>query len=170
MEAPVVSVIVTAYNAESWLARCINSIISSTLRDIELILIDDGSTDGSLTIMKEYEGMTLSEYNALHNKKKDDDAIGRETNLQMDIAIRDRQAKIVSEAQKRHLSPSTENLRANRAAEKKARAQQMPIIPKEETVIETAAVQSLPKKGNGPILPVSASDALREFNEEEFDE
>lgn len=122
------------------------------------------------TGMKEYEGMTLSEYNALHNKKKDDDAIGRETNLQMDIAIRDRQAKIVSEAQKRHLSPSTENLRANRAAEKKARAQQMPIIPKEETVIETAAVQSLPKKGNGPILPVSASDALREFNEEEFDE
>ena len=122
------------------------------------------------TGMKEYEGMTLSEYNALHNKKKDDYAIGRETNLQMDIAIRDRQAKIVSEAQKRHLSPSTENLRANRAAEKKARAQQMPIIPKEETVIETAAVQSLPKKGNGPILPVSASDALREFNEEEFDE
>lgn len=122
------------------------------------------------TGMKEYEGMTLSEYNALHNKKKDDDAIGRETNLQMDIAIRDRQAKIVSEAQKRHLSPSTENLRANRAAEKKARAQQMPIIPKEETVIETAAVQSLPKKGNGPILPVSASDTLREFNEEEFDE
>ena len=122
------------------------------------------------TGMKEYEGMTLSEYNALHNKKKDDDAIGRETNLQMDIAIRDRQAKIVSEAQKRYLRPSTENLRANRAAEKKVRAQQMPIIPKEETVIETAAVQSLPKKGNGPILPVSASDALREFNEEEFDE
>ena len=122
------------------------------------------------TGMKEYEGMTLSEYNALHNKKKDDGAIGRETNLQMDIAIRNWQAKIVSEAQKRHLSPSTENLRANRAAEKKARAQQMPIIPKEETVIETAAVQSLPKKGNGPILPVSASDALREFNEEEFDE
>lgn len=122
------------------------------------------------TGMKEYEGMTLSEYNALHNKKKDDDAIGRETNLQMDIAIRDRQAKIVSEAQKRHLSPSTENLRANRAAEKKARAQQMPIIPKEKAVVETAAVQSLSKKGNGPILPVSASDALREFNEEEFDE
>ena len=122
------------------------------------------------TGMKEYEGMTLSEYNALHNKKKDDDAIGRETNLQMDIAIRDRQAKIVSEAQKRHLSPSTENLRANRAAEKKARAQQTPIIPKEEAVIETAAVQSLPKKGDGLILPVSASDALREFSEEEFDE
>ena len=122
------------------------------------------------TGMKEYEGMTLSEYNALHNKKKDDDAIGRETNLQMDIAIRDRQAKIVSEAQKRHLSPSTENLRANRAAEKKARAQQTPIIPTEKAVVETAAVQSLSKKGNGPILPVSASDALREFNEEEFDE
>ena len=90
--------------------------------------------------------------------------------MQMDIAIRDRQAKIVSDAQKRHLSPSTENLRENRAAEKKARAQQTPIIPKEKAVVETAAVQSLSKKGNGPILPVSASDALREFNEEEFDE
>lgn len=55
MEVPVVSVIVTAYNAELWLTRCINSIISSTLREIELILIDDGSTDGSLEIMKEYE-------------------------------------------------------------------------------------------------------------------
>lgn len=122
------------------------------------------------TGMKDYEGMTLSEYNALHNKKKDDDAIWRETNLQMDIAIRDRQAKIVSEAQKRHLSPSTESLRANRAAEKKARAQQTPIIPKEETVIETATVQSLPRKENGPILPIAASDALREFNEEALDE
>lgn len=56
MEIPVISVIVTAYNAESWLTRCINSIISSTLREIELILIDDGSTDGSLEIMKEYGG------------------------------------------------------------------------------------------------------------------
>ena len=45
MELPVISVIVTAYNAELWLDRCINSIISSTFREIELILIDDGSRD-----------------------------------------------------------------------------------------------------------------------------
>lgn len=119
------------------------------------------------TGMKDYEGMTLSEYNALRNKKKSDDAIGRETNLQMDIAIRDRQAKIVSEAQKRHLSPSAENLRENRTAEKRARAQQMPVIPEEKTIMEASAVQSLSKERNIPILPITAGEALRDFNEEE---
>ena len=119
------------------------------------------------TGMKDYEGMTLSEYNALRNKKKSDDAIGRETNLQMDIAIRDRQAKIVSEAQKRHLSPSAENLRENRTAEKRARAQQMPVIPEEKTIMEASAVQSLSKERNSPILPITAGEALRDFNEEE---
>ena len=123
------------------------------------------------TGMKDYEGMTLSEYNALHSKKKDNDAIGRETNLQMDIAIRDRQAKIISEAQKRHIRPSTENLRKNRAAEKKARAQQMAVIPKEKTPIEEATSQSLSKRGDAPILPITAREALKDFNEEEaFDE
>lgn len=55
MNRPIISVIVTAYNAEAWLDRCINSIINSTLKEIELILIDDGSTDRSLEIMKKYE-------------------------------------------------------------------------------------------------------------------
>lgn len=57
MELPVISVIVTAYNAELWLDRCINSIISSTFREIELILIDDGSRDRSLEIMMKYKKM-----------------------------------------------------------------------------------------------------------------
>lgn len=123
------------------------------------------------TGMKDYAGMTLSEYNALHSKKKDNDAIGRETNLQMDIAIRDRQVKIISEAQKRHIRPSTENLRKNRAAEKKVRAQQMAVIPKEKMPIEEATAQSLSKRGNAPILPITAREALKDFNEEEaFDE
>ncbi|MBQ8459162.1 glycosyltransferase [bacterium] len=49
-----VSVIVPVYNVEIYLERCINSIINQTLRDIEIICINDGSTDNSLEILEEY--------------------------------------------------------------------------------------------------------------------
>lgn len=52
---PDVSIIVPIYNTEKYLKRCINSILSQSFKDFELLLIDDGSTDGSLQIMKEYE-------------------------------------------------------------------------------------------------------------------
>lgn len=51
---PKVSVIVPIYNAELYLEECIQSVLHQTLRDIELLLIDDGSTDNSLRICKEY--------------------------------------------------------------------------------------------------------------------
>lgn len=44
---PTVSVIVPVYNAAPYLARCVKSLIGQTMRDIEIILVDDGSTDGS---------------------------------------------------------------------------------------------------------------------------
>lgn len=53
---PKVSVIVPVYNAEKYLKKCIESILSQTIRKIELILIDDCSTDNSRTIIKEYCG------------------------------------------------------------------------------------------------------------------
>lgn len=49
-----VSVIVPIYNAEKYLRQCIDSVVNQTLKDIEIILIDDGSTDGSAEICKEY--------------------------------------------------------------------------------------------------------------------
>lgn len=49
-----VSVIVPIYNAEKYLRQCLDSIVNQTLKDIEIILIDDGSTDGSANICKEY--------------------------------------------------------------------------------------------------------------------
>lgn len=49
-----VSVIVPIYNAEKYLEQCLDSIVSQTLKDIEIILIDDGSTDGSAEICKKY--------------------------------------------------------------------------------------------------------------------
>ena len=51
---PRVSVIVAAYNAEQWLPRCLDSLLCQTLEDIEVILIDDGSTDSTGRIADEY--------------------------------------------------------------------------------------------------------------------
>ena len=51
---PLVSVIVPVYNVEPYLHRCIDSLVHQTLKDIEIILIDDGSTDGCGRICDEY--------------------------------------------------------------------------------------------------------------------
>jgi glycosyltransferase involved in cell wall biosynthesis len=51
---PAVSVIVPIYNVEKYLRQCLDSVVGQTLADIEIILINDGSKDGSLAIMKEY--------------------------------------------------------------------------------------------------------------------
>lgn len=48
-----VSVIVPIYNSEKWIKRCVNSILDQTYKDIELILIDDGSQDNSFEICNE---------------------------------------------------------------------------------------------------------------------
>ena len=49
-----VSIIVPVYNAENYLRRCVDSILSQTYKDFELILVNDGSTDGSQTICEDY--------------------------------------------------------------------------------------------------------------------
>ena len=51
-EGPLVSVIIPVYNAELYLEECLDSIIRQTLHDIEIICVDDGSTDGSAEILK----------------------------------------------------------------------------------------------------------------------
>ena len=42
-----ISVIVPIYNVEKYLSKCIESIINQTYKDLEIILVDDGSTDSS---------------------------------------------------------------------------------------------------------------------------
>lgn len=54
MLKPCISVIVPVYNTEKYLKDCINSILTQTFNDLELILIDDGSTDNSGVICDEY--------------------------------------------------------------------------------------------------------------------
>lgn len=50
-----VSVIVPVYNTEKYLYRCLESLVNQTLKEIEIILVNDCSTDGSLTILEEYQ-------------------------------------------------------------------------------------------------------------------
>ncbi len=52
---PAISVIVPVYRAEAYLAECIDSILSQTYSDFELILVDDGSPDDSISICRTYE-------------------------------------------------------------------------------------------------------------------
>ena len=50
-----VSVVIPVFNTEKYLNQCLDSIVNQTLEDIEIICIDDGSTDNSLKILNEYE-------------------------------------------------------------------------------------------------------------------
>lgn len=52
---PKVSVIIPVYNAHEYLCACIDSVVGQTLEDIEIICVDDGSTDDSLEILNRYQ-------------------------------------------------------------------------------------------------------------------
>ncbi|AJA46769.1 putative glycosyltransferase EpsJ [Clostridium pasteurianum DSM 525 = ATCC 6013] len=51
-----ISVIVPVYNVEQYLEQCLTSIVNQTMKDIEIIAVNDGSTDNSLNIIKEFAG------------------------------------------------------------------------------------------------------------------
>ena len=50
---PALSIIIPAYNAERHIEQCVNSVLSQTLHDIEIIIIDDGSLDKTGFILDE---------------------------------------------------------------------------------------------------------------------
>lgn len=49
-----VSVIIPVYNAQKYLEKCLNSVVSQTLKDIEIICVDDGSSDSSPDILQSF--------------------------------------------------------------------------------------------------------------------
>jgi polysaccharide biosynthesis protein PslF len=55
--APCVSVIVAAHNVEKYLNQCLDSLVNQTLKNIEIVVVNDASTDNSLKIINEYESM-----------------------------------------------------------------------------------------------------------------
>ncbi len=80
---PKVSVIICAYNSEQFLSKCLDSVISQTLQDIEIICVNDGSCDNTLNILKSYadvdkrirvisqknQGLSVSRNNAMQIAK-----------------------------------------------------------------------------------------------------
>ena len=54
MQIPVISVIIPMYNAEKYIGDCLNSILNQTFQDFEVIVIDDCSTDNSVSVVESY--------------------------------------------------------------------------------------------------------------------
>ena len=57
-----ISIVVPAYNVENYIKECIDSILYQSYKNIEVIVVNDGSTDGTLDILKEYTDERLSVY------------------------------------------------------------------------------------------------------------
>ena len=53
-DIPKVSIIIPVYNSEKYLSKCLDSIINQTLKEIEIICVDDGSSDESWNVLKDY--------------------------------------------------------------------------------------------------------------------
>ena len=66
---PKISVIIPVYNVEQYLEQCLSSVISQTLRDIEIILVDDGSTDSSPEICDKYASID-NRLKVIHKKNE----------------------------------------------------------------------------------------------------
>lgn len=65
-----VSVIVPMYNVEKYLSRCLNSIISQDFDSFEIVIVDDGSTDGSLKIAQEYADQYVEKIKIISQSNK----------------------------------------------------------------------------------------------------
>lgn len=57
MGSPKVSVVVPVYNVEQYLEKCLDSVVNQTLADIEIIVVNDGSTDGSWEVIEKYKNV-----------------------------------------------------------------------------------------------------------------
>ena len=79
---PKVSIIVPIYNVEKYLRQCLDSIVNQTLKDIEIILVDDGSTDSCPSICDEYASKD-KRIIVIHKENK---GLGAAYNTGLDIA------------------------------------------------------------------------------------
>lgn len=79
---PKISIIVPVYNSEQELRECLNSLIEQTEKDIEIIIIDDGSTDRSIEIEKEYKDK-YSNIKLYKNKKNLGQGVARNKGIEI---------------------------------------------------------------------------------------
>lgn len=76
---PLISVIIPIYNAEKYLERCLDSIVGQTYQNLEIILVDDGSTDRSREICIRYEEQDLRVF--LYSQENQGQSGARNTGL-----------------------------------------------------------------------------------------
>lgn len=78
----VVSVLVAVYNSAQYLRECLDSLLGQTYQSLEIICIDDASTDGSLAILKEYQQKD-SRVKVLHQERNQGQAVARNRGLEV---------------------------------------------------------------------------------------
>ncbi|MBU6339210.1 MAG: glycosyltransferase [Rickettsiales bacterium] len=79
---PKISVIIPVYNAREYLGRCLDSVCNQTLEDVEIICVDDCSTDNSLEILEKY-GAKYKNLKVVHLEKNQGESIARNTGLKL---------------------------------------------------------------------------------------
>lgn len=77
---PLISIVIPVYNTEDYLEKCLDSLINQTLKKIEIIVVNDGSTDGSLKILEDYS--KRDKRIKLINKKNEGQSIARNVALE----------------------------------------------------------------------------------------
>ena len=65
-----ISVIVPVYMSELYLEKCLDSIVQQTYQNLEIILINDGSTDGSAAICQTLSKIKMNSVKVYHKKKR----------------------------------------------------------------------------------------------------
>ena len=76
--APILSVLIPVYNVEPYLKECLDSVVRQTMKELEIICVDDGSTDGSLTILEEY-AKNDARFKVIHKEKNEGLLLARKT-------------------------------------------------------------------------------------------
>ena len=82
MNNPKISVIIPVYNAEEYLEECLNSVLGQSMKEIEVICINDGSTDNSLSILKQFRDRD----ERLHIISQDNESAGAARNRGLEVA------------------------------------------------------------------------------------